>query len=82
MRDKFDIVGFDACLMGSVELTLAISEYADYYVASAEVEPGFGQDYRGWVSALGANPDYDSFELGKMIVDDYTAGALRRSKSS
>lgn len=71
VRDKFDFIDFDACLMGSVELTLAISEYADRYIASAEVEPGFGQDYRGWVNALGADPDCDSFELGKMIVDDY-----------
>ncbi len=37
--------GFDACLMNTVELNLAVNGYTDCYVASAQTEPGMGQDY-------------------------------------
>ena len=80
----FDFVNFDACLMGNVELALALADYADYYIASAEVEPGYGQyygpraslnsgavEYAGWLDEVGKNPERDTFELGKTIVDDF-----------
>ena len=61
---KFDFVDFDACLMSSIELALLISDYTDYYIASADTEPGYGQyygpcasadgqDYTGWLDELG-----------------------------
>ena len=79
---RFDFVDFDACLMNSVELALIMADYTDYYVASVESEPGYGQyygpkqsadgqDYTGWLDALGEDPDYDTYELGKIIVDDF-----------
>ncbi len=36
---KFDIVGFDACLMGTIETAYMLEPYADYLVASEEYEP-------------------------------------------
>ena len=68
--DKFDFIDFDACLMSSIELALAMADYTDYYIASAETEPGFGQyygpcasrdgkEYTGWLDELG-NPAKDS----------------------
>ncbi len=42
---KLDFVGFDACLMGSVENMNLWSQYANYYVGSEELEPGDGWDY-------------------------------------
>ena len=88
-KDKFDFVNFDACLMNSVELALAMADYTDYYIASAETEPGYGQyygphaerdgkQYKGWLDELG-DPANDSkynepggtYELGKVIVDDF-----------
>lgn len=68
---KFDFVDFDACLMNSVELNLALADYADYYIASPETEPGYGQDYKGWLNKLGEAPAYNTYELGKIIVDDF-----------
>ena len=68
---KFDFIDFDACLMGSVELCFALADYADYYIASPETEPGYGQYYTGWLDQLGREPDCDTFELGKRIVDDF-----------
>lgn len=68
---KFDFIDFDACLMNSIEFCLGITDYADYYIASADSSPAFGQYYTGWLDAIGAEPDKDTYELGKIIVDDY-----------
>lgn len=75
---KFDFVDFDACLMGSVEAILAYGDYMDYYIASPETEPGYGQyygpcegQYTGWLDELGKNPTKSAYELGKIIVDDF-----------
>lgn len=43
--NKLSWVGFDACLMSSAELACVWSEYADYLVASQEIEPSFGWNY-------------------------------------
>lgn len=42
---KLAWVGFDACLMSSLELSCLWSDYADYLVASQEIEPSFGWNY-------------------------------------
>ena len=79
---KFDFVDFDTCLMSSVELNLLLSDYTDCYIASAEYEPGYGQDYSGWVSTLGGNPEINGYTLGRQMVDDfyafYTTGKGKR----
>lgn len=68
---KFDFINFDACVMSSVELDLTLADWMDYYIASPETEPGYGQFYTGWLNKLGEDPDYDTYELGKIFVDDY-----------
>lgn len=42
---KLDFVGFDACLMGNLETMAVWAPYAEYFVASEELEPGDGWDY-------------------------------------
>lgn len=44
--EKLDFVGFDACLMASLECMQIWSEYSKYYVGSEELEPGDGWDYK------------------------------------
>lgn len=44
-ENKLGFVGFDACLMSSAELACTLEDYADYLVASQEVEPNFGWNY-------------------------------------
>ena len=39
---KFDLIGFDACLMASVEVAKVVEPYADYMIASEDLEPGHG----------------------------------------
>jgi hypothetical protein len=68
---KFDIIGFDACLMATLETALVAGQYGDYLLASEAVEPGTGWYYTNWLSALSADPAMDSLDLGKAIIDDY-----------
>ena len=75
---KLRLIGFDACLMGSLEVAAVCAPYAEYMVASSELEPGSGWSY-GFLSAIGADPD--GAELGRRIIDGYfdgQASAVRR----
>lgn len=51
-KKKLSWVGFDACLMSSAELACIWSDYAEYLVASQEIEPAFGWDY-AFLSKIG-----------------------------
>ena len=75
---KFDFVGFDACLMGTLENALMLGDYADYLIGSEETEPGIGWYHTGWLNALSANTAVSTLDLGKIIVDDYTSHCERK----
>ena len=69
-----DIIGFDACLMGSLEVAEASYGFATHLVASEQLEPGEGWNYTGFLSALGARTNMDAATLGRHICDTYIAG--------
>ena len=69
---KFDLVGFDACLMGTLETAIAVEPYADYMLASEESEPGTGWYYTRWLQMLDNNTSTNTLAIGKQIIDDYT----------
>lgn len=77
---KFDFIGFDACLMGTVENGLMLSRYADYMIASEETEPGIGWYYTNWLKELERNPSISTPELGKIIVDDFVSACNRECR--
>ena len=68
---KYDFIGFDACLMATTETALALSDYADYMIASEETEPGTGWYYTNWLSDLSNNTATSTLNIGKRIVDDF-----------
>ncbi|GEM_PF-2517831 len=70
---KFDIVGFDACLMGTIETAYELRNYADYIVASEESEPGDGWPYNYFLSELYANPSMSAKTLAITMAKDYIA---------
>lgn len=47
-----DIVGMDACLMAMVEVGFQIKDYADFFVASEDVEAGQGWSYSSFLAPL------------------------------
>ncbi len=70
---KFDLIGFDACLMATLETAIAMEPYADYMIASEESEPGTGWYYTNWLKLLDENTSTNTLNLGRQICDDYTA---------
>ena len=65
---KLDWVGFDACLMGSLEVMQAFRPYTDYLVASEDEEPGAGWNY-AFLKTL--NETSDAREIACAAVDAY-----------
>ena len=69
-----DMVGFDACLMATVETAGALKDIARWMVASEELEPGCGWNYTGFFQALADEPRLNGAMLGRAICDSYAAG--------
>jgi hypothetical protein len=67
----FELVGFDACLMGQVEVMSAIAPHARFAVGSEETEPSLGWAYASFLKTLNDNPGMSGKELGQAIVDSY-----------
>ncbi|MBO4852614.1 MAG: clostripain [Schwartzia sp.] len=70
----FELIGFDACLMATVDTLGSIHGFSRYMVASQEIEPGCGWNYTGWVGALAKDPSMGGAKLGKAICDSYMQG--------
>lgn len=65
--DKLEWVAFDACLMASLEVASMMTGHADYLIASQEVLPGQGFDYR-FLKELSAT-GLTGPEVGQAIID-------------
>lgn len=66
-----DLIGFDACLMGMVEVAYQLLDETDYVVASEETEPVCGWAYQYFLYDLIMQADNTPANLGKAIVDSY-----------
>ena len=71
-----ELIGFDTCLMATVDVAYTFYDIAKYLVASEETEPANGWYYSRWVGALAQNPAMDGAELGKTICDAYYEGCV------
>lgn len=67
----FELIGFDACLMATVDVAGVCYGYANYLVASQEVEPGCGWSYDGMLGKLAENPGIAPLDLARGICDSY-----------
>ncbi len=79
---KFDLIGFDACLMATMETALVTSQYADYLIASEATEPGTGWYYTNWLSDLSAGPSMATVDVGKAIADDFVKMSSSSSQTT
>ena len=73
-KPPFDLIGFDTCLMATVDVAYTFSDIGKYMVASEETEPANGWNYTGWADALIKNPAMEASEFGKIICDTYQEG--------
>lgn len=80
-ENKLEFLGFDTCLMATIEMAVIASDYAKYLIASEDLEPGDGWNYH-FLKELNNNPYMDGATLGKLIVDyfmdfyDYSPNSL------
>lgn len=70
---KYDFVGFDACLMATVETGLMLDAHSDYMIGSEETEPGIGWYYTRWLNELSADTSMSTLKIGKNIADDFVS---------
>lgn len=76
-----DLLGCDACLMAGYETAVIAGSYADYFVASEELEPGQGWSYTPWLNALAKDSTMSSEAIGAAIVDAYKT-AVKKERSA
>ena len=67
----FDLIGFDACLMATLEVVKVIEPNADYMLASQELEPGHGWLWSDVVASFLTEDDI--VEAAKGMVDSFVA---------
>lgn len=65
-----DIVVYDACLMGSIEVAEVTSSLATVMAASADLEPGHGLNYEHLLTNLD-NSIQDGITFGKLVKTGY-----------
>ena len=66
---EFDLIGFDACFMASVEVAKVVEPHADYMIASEESEPGHGWL---WSEVIRYYAQQDGIvETGILMVDNF-----------
>jgi hypothetical protein len=66
-----DLLGFDACLMATVEIAYQLRGLTSVIVGSQEREPGQGWPYHRILRALAAQPEMTAQQLGQAIVKGY-----------
>ena len=74
---KLEFLGFDSCLMATVEMAIVASDYAKFLIASQDIEPYEGWNY-DFLTVFNKHPNIGGAALGKVIVDyfmHYYAGA-------
>ena len=80
---KFDMIGFDACLMQNIETAVLLEPYADYFLASEETEPAGGWFYSSAFGMLAKDPTVSTEDFGRELIgtyDEYNARMLNDSE--
>ncbi|MCL1820583.1 MAG: clostripain-related cysteine peptidase [Oscillospiraceae bacterium] len=83
---RLSFIGFDTCLMAAAETAALLAPYADYLVASEELEPNAGWDYAPLAKAL-TSPvvkrqkvrAYSTPELCKIAADAFYDASLKEN---
>ena len=70
---KFELIGFDACLMASIEVADRVNAFGNYMVSSEEIEPSWGWDYSSILANLTKYPKQNGSSIGKTIADTFVS---------
>lgn len=74
---KLDYLGFDACLMATVEVAKILQPCARYLGASQELEPGSGWDWKAVIETASRQPAPSLPEFGQVVATAFRDKQLR-----
>ena len=74
-----DYIGFDACLMATVEVAHMLQPYTRFLGASQELEPGSGWDWQANTHTLASTPGIDMLDFGRASAEAFVAKQKRAS---
>jgi hypothetical protein len=80
--NRIDVLAFDACLMGMVEVVDAVEGLVDFVVASEETIPWDGYPYDDFLTAFNASDDKSKEALVHELVKAYGASYSGGSQGS
>jgi hypothetical protein len=70
---KLDLIGFDACLMGQIDVLQAVAPFGQVAIGSADLEPGDGWAWSAWLKELATSPPQTAAALAPSIIKSFTA---------
>jgi hypothetical protein len=73
---KFEVIGFDACLMANIETQSSFKNFANYFIGSEEQEPGHGWNYTPIVQSMNDGNFLLGDQIGRVIVDGFRDQAI------
>ncbi len=79
--ERLDLIGFDACLMSTLEVGLAVRPFAHLMLASEELEPGHGWNYAA-LEVLAKDPGTSGADLGKALLAGFVGQANENNTES
>ena len=68
---KFETIVMDACHMSTLEVAMAIKDYAKYMVAAENVVAGQGMNYYTWLEYMEKNQDATGAQYGEYLASEY-----------
>jgi hypothetical protein len=68
-----DVIAYDACFMGMVEVAFENREIADYMVGSITTVPGLGFDYTGLINTVKGLTTKNPVSVSKAVAHTYVA---------
>ena len=70
-NQTYDVIGFDSCLMATLEVAKAVKGKANFLLASEELEPGHGWNWKNVLESYGAADNATA--AAKNIIDNFVA---------
>jgi len=78
----FEVIGFDACLMATLETAAVLEPYANYLIASEETTPDSGWDYEQILTYLGDGEAYNGKSFGELVVSSFFDSSINKNQDS
>ncbi|GAB4213189.1 MAG: hypothetical protein OHK0022_49960 [Roseiflexaceae bacterium] len=80
--ERFELLGFDACLMSQIDVLEAIAPYGRVVVGSAELVPGEGWAWNSWLDDVTRNPQIASEAIAPVIIKTFNDFYRRQGETS